>query len=83
MRHQRVPINQAAILFYLKDNPDSEQKDMKDPLGMSSNVICNAMRILVAERFVEKKQLDRYGHRKTHKLTEVGEQVVQALCEST
>ena len=80
LRILRMPVNHASIIFYLHTNKNAEQKDMKGPLQMSGNVICNAMRILIAQGYVEQTRIDNIGaNRKQHNLTKYGKKAAEVL----
>jgi predicted transcriptional regulator len=78
---EKIPLNQVAVLLHVHENPNCEQKDMVKPLGMSKQIICNCMIILIGEGFVDQKRKTGEGNnRKSQKVTELGKKVVVSLC---
>lgn len=80
LSEQNIAINPAKVLLYLKDNPESQQRDMVKPLKINRVVLSQCCRMLMHQRLLI--QTGPYTAKK-HILTESGLELVEKIKNGT
>lgn len=70
LKTHKIALNHALILLYVKAHPGCFQKEMAGEIGMSRNVLCTVMQLLLAKRLIV--QSGTYTN-KQHTLSAKGE----------